>query len=151
MLSAKQGSCEYHFLKSFGMTRVNPRSADCYTIAPVPLCIGTTLVAIGATLDVNPSMLVVQTARRSMRCMKNKHNCAVLFERNRFKDSIRSSCERYSGPIRPNYHTVLMIKVKISCYHVVFKLIMFLLVTSAQVAKASELMSNAFAGDKKTE
>ena len=30
MLSAKQGSCEYHFLKSFGMTRLgmNPRSTD---------------------------------------------------------------------------------------------------------------------------
>ena len=38
VLSAKQGSCEYHFLKSFGMTRVgemNPRSTDCSVIAPV--------------------------------------------------------------------------------------------------------------------
>ena len=32
MLSAKQGNCKYHFLKSFGMTRLgemNPRSTDC--------------------------------------------------------------------------------------------------------------------------
>ena len=26
MLSAKQGSCEYHFLKSFGMTRLEERT-----------------------------------------------------------------------------------------------------------------------------
>ena len=37
VLCAKQGSCEYHFFKSFGMTRLgkmNPRFTDCEADAP---------------------------------------------------------------------------------------------------------------------
>ena len=44
VLSAKQGSCEYHFLKSFGMNRLENESrsteceADAQTITPLSRC-----------------------------------------------------------------------------------------------------------------
>ena len=61
MLNAKQGSCEYQFLKSFGMARQGnePRSTDCKE----------------GTLTTTPSLLPLHHHGSINRCKTGKPQC----------------------------------------------------------------------------
>ena len=64
MLNVKQGSCEYQFLKSFGMARqgTEPRSSDCKADA----------------LTTTPSLLPLHHYCLIKRCKTRKPQCANI-------------------------------------------------------------------------
>ena len=58
MPSAEQGSCEYHFLTSFGMTRLGEMN-----LRTLPLQHRTGSVHIVSTVDLNPTFALFQSDR----------------------------------------------------------------------------------------